>query len=69
MNTYPPTTAVVQMTMTIAPTKRFLKILASIAISGIAMPAPPIIRAITAPMLMPFCDKANPIGMAVSALM
>jgi hypothetical protein len=57
------------MTMTTALTNRFLKMLANIAISGIAIPAPPIIKAMTAPMLMPFWDKASPMGIADSARM
>ena len=49
------------------PTSFFLNILASILISGIAIPAPPIIRAITAPILIPLPIKAMPMGIAVSA--
>jgi len=47
-------TAVRNITITIADTNFYLKILASMLISGIAMPAPPIIKAITAPVLTPF---------------
>ncbi len=54
--------------MTITATNLFLNILDNIIISGIAIPAPPIISAITAPILIPFFNSANPIGIAVSAL-
>ena len=62
-------TAVRNITATIMATSFFLKMLASIDISGIAIPAPPITSAITAPILMPLPINATPIGIAVSALM
>lgn len=64
---YPDMTAVRNITATIIATSFFLKMPVSIDISGIAMPAPPIMRAITAPMLIPFSISATPIGIAVSA--
>ena len=67
LNKYPDTTAVRNMTSTIMATSFFLNILASIVISGMAIPAPPIMSAITAPILIPLPIYATPIGMAVSA--
>lgn len=67
LNKYPDTTAVRNMTSTIMATSFFLNILASMVISGMAIPAPPITSAITAPILMPLPINATPIGMAVSA--
>lgn len=67
LSKYPDTTAVRNMTSTIMTTSFFLNILANIVISGIAIPAPPITSAITAPILIPFPINATPIGMAVSA--
>lgn len=67
LNKYPDTTAVRNMTSTIMATSFFLNILASMVISGMAIPAPPITSAITTPILMPLPINATPIGMAVSA--
>lgn len=67
LNKYPDTTAVRKITSTIIATSFFLNILASMVISGMAIPAPPIMSEITAPILIPLLIRANPIGIAVSA--
>ena len=69
MNKYPAITAVRNITAIIMITNFLRKILASMVISGIAIPAPPITKAMTVPILIPLAISATPMGIAVSARM
>lgn len=65
-NVSPVTTAVTNTTLTKTATSRVLNMLASMLISGMLMPAPPMINARTAPTLIPFLVRASAMGITVS---